>query len=111
MHLLLSGVSFDGFETFVDPHAVQGDASVPESQLDWTCMDEPSWKLDNYSLKPLEPPPHYTVESDELDYHDYSLVISGDVFRWMINYAPLETLQRVSSHTFDFLTPVSSSNN
>jgi len=61
-------------------------------------MDEPSWKLDNYSLKPLEPPPHYTVESDELDYHDYSLVISGDVFRWMINYAPLETLQRVSSH-------------
>lgn len=60
-------------------------------------MDDFSWKLDHYSLKPLTPPPHHTVEADEITYQEYSLVITGDVFRWMINHAPLETLQRVSA--------------
>lgn len=59
-------------------------------------MDEPAWKLDDYSLKPLTPPAHHTVESDSDENHDYTLVITGDVFRWMINNAPLETVQRVS---------------
>lgn len=59
-------------------------------------MDDFEWKLDQYSLKPLAPPAHHTMESHDIDYQDYSLVITGDVFRWMINYAPLETLQRVS---------------
>lgn len=58
-------------------------------------MDDPLWRLDSYSLKPLAPPQHHTVEAEELNYQDYSLVITGDVFRWMLNYAPLETLQRV----------------
>ena len=57
-------------------------------------MDENSWKLDSYSLKPL-PPPSHIGDADDIDYHDYALVVTGDVFRWMINYAPLETLQRV----------------
>ena len=60
-------------------------------------MDEPAWKLDDYSLKPLTPPAHRTVEEDDVDYHDYALVVTGDVFRWVINHAPLETVQRVSS--------------
>ena len=59
-------------------------------------MDEPSWKLDDYTLKPLAPPAQHLIESLELEYHDYALAITGDVFRWMINHAPLETLQRVS---------------
>jgi len=58
-------------------------------------MDEDTWKLDSLSLKPLNPPPHRTVEADEIDYQDYALVVTGDVFRWMINHAPFETLQRV----------------
>lgn len=67
-------------------------------------MDDPSWKLDPYSLKPLTPLPHHTVESDEINYQDYSLVVTGDVFRWMINYAPLETLQRVGLLTSFYLS-------
>jgi cation-transporting P-type ATPase 13A2 len=58
-------------------------------------MDEPGWKLDDYSLKPLAPPEHHTVNADHVEYQDYALAISGDVFRWMINHAPRETLQRV----------------
>ncbi len=54
-------------------------------------LTDPQWILDDYSLKPTEPLPHHTVESaNELSYHDYALVVTGDVFRWMINYAPFE---------------------
>lgn len=72
-----------------------GGPTIPMSKLEWSCTDEPGWKLDDYSLKPLTPPAHRTVETDYVDYQDYALVITGDVFRWMINQAPLETLQRV----------------
>lgn len=58
-------------------------------------MDDPEWTLDDYSLKPLPPPPHHGIEEDMLDYQDYALAVTGDVFRWVINNAPLETLQRV----------------
>lgn len=57
-------------------------------------MDDESLKLDDYSLRPLPPPPHH-VDENEIAYLDYSLVLTGDVFRWMVNHAPLETLQRV----------------
>ncbi|KAH9485007.1 putative cation-transporting ATPase [Psilocybe cubensis] len=69
----------------------RGNASIPASKLVWSSMDDPLWKLDSYSLKPMPPPPHLAVEGDEINYQDYSLVITGDVFRWMLNYAPLET--------------------
>ncbi|KZT04578.1 Ca-transporting ATPase [Laetiporus sulphureus 93-53] len=77
------------------PIFIRGNATTPLSKLEWTCMDEPTWALDDYTLKPLTPPAHRLVEEDELDYGDYTLAISGDVFRWMINHAPLETLQRM----------------
>lgn len=76
-----------------------GNGSSPTSKIEWKSMDDSLWKLDSYSLKPLTPPPHHTAESDEIKYQDYSLVVTGDIFRWMINYAPLETLQRVSSRS------------
>lgn len=59
-------------------------------------MDDFSWKLDAYTLKPLTPPPRYTVEGNEIDHQDYAIAVTGDVFRWMVNHAPLETVQRVS---------------
>ena len=77
-----------------------GGPDIPMSKLEWTCMDEPGWKLDDYSLRPLTPPAHRTVESDHVEYQDYTLAISGDVFRWMVNRAPSETVQRVSRYPF-----------
>ena len=78
------------------PTFVQGNSTTPLSKIQWTCMDDSQWLLDDYSLKPLEPPPHHTVEyADDIPVQDYTLVVTGDVFRWMINHAPLESLQRV----------------
>ncbi|KAH7925940.1 hypothetical protein BV22DRAFT_1112020 [Leucogyrophana mollusca] len=89
------------------PAFIQGNATTPLSRVEWSCMDDLSWKLDAYSLKPLTPPPHHTVDADEIDYQDYALVVSGDVFRWMINHAPLETLQRmlVKTQIFARMSP------
>ncbi|KIK67306.1 hypothetical protein GYMLUDRAFT_69495 [Collybiopsis luxurians FD-317 M1] len=89
------------------PSFARGDETLPEAKLEWTSMDDPLWKLDSYSLKPLSPPLHHTVDADEISYHDYSLVVSGDVFRWMINYASLETLQRmlVKAQVFARMSP------
>ncbi|KAJ3989971.1 P-type ATPase [Lentinula detonsa] len=89
------------------PSFARGDATVPDAKVEWTCMDDLSWKLDSYSLKPLPPPPHQTAEAAEIGYHDFSLAISGDVFRWMINYASLETLQRmlVKTQVFARMSP------
>lgn len=58
-------------------------------------MDDPEWELDDYSLRPKEAPAHHGIDEDMLDHQDYALAVTGDVFRWMINNAPLETLQRV----------------
>ncbi|PCH43850.1 Ca-transporting ATPase [Wolfiporia cocos MD-104 SS10] len=89
------------------PVFIRGSASTPLSKLEWSSMDEPSWKLDDYTLKPLPPPSHHLVEASEVDYQDYTLAISGEVFRWMINHAPLETLQRmlVKAQIFARMSP------
>ncbi|KAF7967606.1 hypothetical protein HWV62_33697 [Athelia sp. TMB] len=84
-----------------------GNSNTPLAKLEWFCMDEPAWILDDYSLKPTTPPTHHGVDADEIDYHDYALAVSGDVFRWMINNAPLETLQRmlVKTQIFARMSP------
>lgn len=35
-------------------------------------MDDPDWKLDDYSLKPMTPLAHHTVESGDVDCHNYA---------------------------------------
>ncbi|KAI0093395.1 Ca-transporting ATPase [Irpex rosettiformis] len=89
------------------PTFIRGGPEVPTSKLEWSCMDEPGWSLDSYSLRPLTPPAHHTVESNRVEYQDYALAISGDVFRWMINHAPSETLQRmlVKTQIFARMSP------
>ncbi|KAJ7346731.1 hypothetical protein DFH08DRAFT_869152 [Mycena albidolilacea] len=88
------------------PMFIRGNENTPGATVEWLCMDEVAWKLDTYTLKPLTPP-HHTVDADEIDYQDYSLVVTGDVFRWLINYAPLETLQRmlVKTQIFARMSP------
>lgn len=36
-----------------------------------------------------------TLDGGENDFSDYQLAVTGDVFRWMLEYAALETVQRV----------------
>ncbi|EJD52718.1 Ca-transporting ATPase [Auricularia subglabra TFB-10046 SS5] len=85
------------------PSFAQGNVHTPLAKLEWTSVDDEALTLDDYSLRPL-PPPH---GQEELGNQDYTLAITGDVFRWMINYAPLETLQRmlVKAQIFARMSP------
>lgn len=80
-------------------------------------MEDESRKLDAYSLKvglldallfgtrslfslpqPLETDAASVFSGYSDESREYHLAISGDVFRWMMDFGALETLQRVCLH-------------
>jgi cation-transporting ATPase 13A2 len=79
------------------PHFIEGDSRTALSKLSWESVDDPLFKLDENTLKPLPPP----VESDaSLPYdisnlRNYSLAVSGDVFRWMVDFASEKVLREM----------------
>ncbi|KAG4034048.1 hypothetical protein MFRU_003g00260 [Monilinia fructicola] len=79
------------------PHFIEGDSLDPKARLSWESIDNGIYTLDDQTLTPLPPP----VESDaSLPYdisnlRNYSLAVSGDVFRWVVDFAPSSVLQRM----------------
>ncbi|CAD6973738.1 unnamed protein product [Tilletia controversa] len=76
------------------PTFVQGNSRNPRAVIEWTSLDDDRVHLDPYSLKPREADPHI-MDMTELDFQDYQLALTGDVFHWMVDFAPLETLRRM----------------
>lgn len=71
----------------------------PHSRLHWESVNDPDILLDEHTLRPLEPPADgnpYGIS----DLKSYSLAVSGDVFRWIIDFAPLEVLHRVITSSY-----------
>ncbi|KAF2199314.1 hypothetical protein GQ43DRAFT_482568 [Delitschia confertaspora ATCC 74209] len=91
------------------PHFVEGDSRTALARLSWQSVDNPLFQLDENTLKPLPPP----AEDDaSLPYaisnlRDYSLAISGDVFRWIIDFASEKVLREmlVSGQVFARMSP------
>lgn len=79
------------------PHFVDGGVPGLEARLKWQSVDNALFELDDETLTPLPPP----VESDaSLPYdmsnvRNYCLAVSGDAFRWIIEYGSDEMLQRM----------------
>ncbi|KAK8247670.1 P-type ATPase-like protein [Phyllosticta capitalensis] len=71
------------------PYFVEGDARQPLAKLAWESIDNPIFKLDENTLKPLPPPPEgdASLPYDISNLRNYSVAVSGDVFRWIIDYA------------------------
>lgn len=67
-----------------------------DAEVEWTSVDDDNHKLEPFSLKPIVAPQNFGYESADVQQPDYQLALTGDVFRWMLDYAPLETMQRVS---------------
>lgn len=66
----------------------------PNAILHWESVNNPDVTLDEYTLQPTERP----IDGNPyalLDLKDYSLAISGDVFRWVIDFAPMDVLHKV----------------
>ncbi|GAA5848800.1 hypothetical protein JCM8547_006349 [Rhodosporidiobolus lusitaniae] len=77
------------------PSFTKGAASTPRSQIEWTDIDDETRQLDPYSLQPLvaDQASVFSGYSDER--RDYHIAVTGDVFRWMMDFGALETLQRM----------------
>ena len=79
------------------PHFVQGDYRTPLAKLSWESVDNPVFQLDENSLEPLPPPVDHdaSLPYDISNLRNYSVAVTGDVFRWMIDYAPDRLLKRM----------------
>ncbi|CZT46197.1 related to cation translocating ATPases [Rhynchosporium secalis] len=79
------------------PHFSEGDFQDPKSVLKWESIDNNIFTLDENTLIPLPPPAEgdASLPYDISNLRNYSLAVSGDVFRWIIDFAPPEVLQRM----------------
>ncbi|ROV91457.1 hypothetical protein VSDG_07194 [Cytospora chrysosperma] len=79
------------------PRFVEGHSRDPEAKLQWESIDNNIYALDEKTLLPLPAP----VEEDASnpykisDLRNYSIAVSGDVFRWVVDFAPTEVLHRM----------------
>ncbi|KAG6040561.1 hypothetical protein E4U41_000136 [Claviceps citrina] len=79
------------------PRFLKGNARDPLAELHWESIDNNSFCLDQTTLLPLPAPPE---EDTSLPYaisnlRNYTLAVSGEAFRWIVDYASPEILQRV----------------
>ncbi|PVI07557.1 P-type ATPase-like protein [Periconia macrospinosa] len=79
------------------PRFIEGDSRTALSRLSWESVDDPIFKLDENTLKPLPPPAEADVSLpyDISNLRNYSLAVSGDVFRWIIDFASPSVLREM----------------
>jgi cation-transporting ATPase 13A2 len=79
------------------PHFVQGHAKDPNARLEWESIDNTALKLDSNTLMPLPLPAEYdaSLPFEVSKIKNYCLAVSGDVFRWIVDFAPPKVLQRM----------------
>ena len=70
---------------------------VSKPRVQWTNVDDDEILLDELSLKPLVSQHNYGAEGDGNTSYDYALAVTGNIFRWMLNNAPVDTVHRVSN--------------
>ncbi|TDZ14946.1 putative cation-transporting ATPase [Colletotrichum orbiculare MAFF 240422] len=79
------------------PRFAEGQSADPGARLQWESIDVSGFELNDQTLLPLAPPAEVDVSLaygiDDL--RNYSLAISGDVFRWIVDFAPPIVLQRM----------------
>lgn len=79
------------------PRFVEGHSRDPEAKLEWESIDNSLYLLDENTLVPLPAP----IEGDASlpfnisDLRNYSIAVSGDVFRWVVDYAPTAVVHRM----------------
>ncbi|KAL4890393.1 hypothetical protein BDV59DRAFT_184390 [Aspergillus ambiguus] len=91
------------------PHFSQGHHLDPQASLCWESIDDPAMKLDPNTLMPSVTSlgPDLSIPANARDAHNYSLAVSGDVFRWMVDFGNDMTLKRmlVRGNVFARMSP------
>jgi len=77
------------------PTFVPGTGHAEGARLDWSSVDDDRQKLDEYSLKPVAYGNEgISMDAGDTDMNDYQLALTGDVFKWMLDHAELDTMER-----------------
>ncbi|KAB5563391.1 hypothetical protein GE09DRAFT_1112275 [Coniochaeta sp. 2T2.1] len=91
------------------PHFAEGDSRDPNARLHWESIDNGLYQLDEKTLLPRAPPPEAdaSLPYDIVNLRNYSVAVSGDVFRWVIDYASPEVVRRmlVTGRVFARMSP------
>lgn len=79
------------------PRFLKGDARDPMAELQWESIDNSSFCLNSSTLLPLPAPPEEDVSLpyDISNMRNFSLAVSGEAFRWIVDYAPADVLRRM----------------
>lgn len=95
-----------GSHCFV-PHFAEGDTRNPLSRLVWESIDNPIFTLDERTLTPIPPLAEHDAQYDLSGLQNYSIAVTGDVFRWIIDYAPEQVLREmlVAGQVFARMSP------
>ncbi|XHG00469.1 hypothetical protein AWENTII_003921, partial [Aspergillus wentii] len=91
------------------PHFVQGHHHDPKASLCWESTDDSELKLDENSLMLSQPSANVdlSVPGNVYNMHKYSLAVSGDVFRWIVDFGSETLLRRmlVRANVFARMSP------
>ncbi|KAL2266535.1 hypothetical protein VTJ83DRAFT_5887 [Remersonia thermophila] len=91
------------------PRFLTGDAADPNASLQWESINNQAFRLDPATLLPLPAPPESdaSLPYDITNLRNYSLAVTGDVFRWVIDYASPEVMRRmlVAGRVFARMSP------
>jgi len=84
------------------PHFAEGGARNPLSRLVWESVDNRIFKLDERTLKPLPPPAEgdASLPYDVTNLRNYTVAVSGDAFRWIIDFASEQVLREVHVNSY-----------
>ncbi|UKZ70004.1 uncharacterized protein TrAtP1_011007 [Trichoderma atroviride] len=79
------------------PRFLHGDSQDPTAELQWESIDNSIYCLDKATLVPLPAPPEgdISLPYDISNMQNYSLAVSGEVFRWIVDYAPADMLSKM----------------
>ncbi|KAK0720470.1 hypothetical protein B0H67DRAFT_576197 [Lasiosphaeris hirsuta] len=91
------------------PRFVAGHSRDPNASLQWESIDNHVYQLDSNTLLPLPAPAEgdASLPFDISNLRNYSIAVSGDVFRWVVDFAPPEVMQRmlVTGKVFARMSP------
>ncbi|MCJ1247270.1 hypothetical protein MMC30_004484 [Trapelia coarctata] len=79
------------------PHFLEGNSQEQNARLIWESVDNSIYTLDEKTLLPLPPPAEgdASLPYEVSNLRNYSLAISGDVFRWIVEYGSEEIMKRM----------------
>ncbi|KAG9232990.1 hypothetical protein BJ875DRAFT_379522 [Amylocarpus encephaloides] len=79
------------------PHFSEGNFLDHNARLSWESIDNSMYTLDENTLTPLPPPAEAdsSLPYDISNLRNYSLAVSGDVFRWVVDFAPPGVLEKM----------------